>query len=202
MTTTEGGTVLIVDDDRDVVRTYRRYLEDSYAIREAYDGDEALDELDEEVDVVLLDRLMPGVSGGEVLDRIRDRELSVRVAMVTAVDPDFDILDMGFDDYITKPTGYDELRETIETLLDLNRHAENVREYHSLLAKREALRDGKAAYELERSDAYADLEAKIAALERTLESESEGYTDDARFVATLRAIDDSVPVEGRHDGGG
>jgi DNA-binding response OmpR family regulator len=200
MTTTEGGTVLIVDDDRDVVRTYRRYLEDSYTIREAYGGDEALDELDDDVDVVLLDRLMPGVSGGEVLDHIRDRELTVRVAMVTAVDPDFDILDMGFDDYLTKPTSYDELRETIEELLDLNRHAEHVREYHSLLAKREALHEGKAAYELERSDAYADLVARIEALEDTLESEAGGYTDDEQFVATLRAIDDSGRMEGT-DGG-
>jgi DNA-binding response OmpR family regulator len=201
MTATEGGTVLIVDDDRDVVRTYRRYLEESYTIREAYGGDEALDELDDDVDVVLLDRLMPGVSGGEVLDHIRDRQLTVRVAMVTAVDPDFDILDMGFDDYLTKPTSYDELRATIEELLDMNRHAEHVREYHSLLAKREALREGKAAYELERSDAYADLVARIEALEDTLESESGGYTDDAQFVATLRAIDDSGRMEGA-DGGG
>ncbi|WP_251343994.1 response regulator [Haloplanus halophilus] len=200
MTTTEGGTVLIVDDDRDVVRTYRRYLEEAYDTREAYDGEEALDELDESVDVVLLDRLMPGVSGGEVLDRIRQRDVGVRVAMVTAVDPDFDILDMGFDDYITKPTSYDELRSTIDDLIALNRHAEHVREYHTLLAKREALRESKATYELDRSEAYADLEARIETLERTIESEAEGYTDDARFVATLRAIDESVPVEEGSDG--
>ncbi|WP_251330139.1 response regulator transcription factor [Haloplanus pelagicus] len=200
MTTTEGSTVLIVDDDKDVVRTYRRYLEETYDIREAYDGEGALEQLDESVDVVLLDRLMPGVSGGEVLDRIRDRDPGVRVAMVTAVDPDFDILDMGFDDYLTKPTSYDELRSTVDDLVGLSRHAENVREYHSLLAKREALRDGKTTYELDRNEAFADLETRIASLENTLESEAEGYTDDARFVATLRAIDESTPAEEDPDG--
>ncbi|GAB3317858.1 response regulator [Haloplanus rallus] len=199
MTTTEGGTVLIVDDDREVVRTYRRYLETSYDVREAYDGEDALAKLDESVDVVLLDRLMPGVSGGEVLDRIRERDLGVRVAMVTAVDPDFDILEMGFDAYITKPTSHDELRSTIDELLSLNRHAEDVREYHSLLAKRAALREGKSTYELERSEAFADLEERIESLRCTLEAEAESYTDDVRFVATLRAIDDEA-VGGDADG--
>jgi DNA-binding response OmpR family regulator len=200
MTTTEAGTVLIVDDDRDVVRTYRRYLEDEYSIRVAYDGSGAIGQLDEVVDVVLLDRLIPGTSGSEVLDRIRERDLGVRVAMVTAVDPDFDILEMGCDDYVTKPTSYDELHSTVEELLSLNRHAAQVREYHSLLAKREALRDGKATHQLERSEAYADLESRIERIERALEDQAGGYTDDAKFVATLRAIDEPVSIEGGTDG--
>jgi len=189
MTASEGGTVLIVDDDREVVRTYRRYLEDTHTIREAYDGEDAIETLDDDVDVVLLDRLMPGASGGEVLDRIREQEYDVRVAMVTAVDPDFDIVDMGFDDYVTKPTTRSELRQTVEELLSLDRHATDVREYHSLLVKAAALHEGKATYELDENPAYAELKARISDLEATLESEAESLTDDSRFVATLRAID-------------
>jgi two-component system response regulator AdeR len=195
MTASQGGTVLIVDDDREVVRTYRRYLEDTYEIREAYDGESALDALDDDVSVVLLDRLMPGVSGGEVLDRIRDQEHDVRVAMVTAVDPDFDIVDMGFDDYVTKPTTREELRRTVEELLALDQHATDVREYHSLLVKAAALRDGKSSYELDDHPAYAELEARISDLEATLESEADRLIDDSRFVATLRAIDTAASRE-------
>jgi DNA-binding response OmpR family regulator len=195
MTASEGGTVLIVDDDREVVRTYRRYLDEMYTIREAYDGEAALDELDDDVDVVLLDRLMPGPSGGEVLDRIREEGYDVRVAMVTAVDPDFDIVDMGFDDYITKPTTRDELRRTVEDLLELDQHAVDVREYHSLLVKAAALRDGKSTYELDEHGAYADLESRIADLEATLDAEAERLIDDSRFVATLRAIDTAATRE-------
>jgi len=198
MTESEGGTVLIVDDDREVVRTYRRYLEDTYAIREAYDGEEALETIDDDVDVVLLDRLMPGASGGEVLDRIREQEYDVRVAMVTAVDPDFDIVDMGFDDYVTKPTTREELRRTVADLLSLNRHATDVREYHSLLVKAAALRDGKSSYELDENAAYAELESRLSTLEASIESEAERLTDDSRFVATLRAIDTSQ--RGESDG--
>jgi DNA-binding response OmpR family regulator len=195
MTAIEGGTVLIVDDDREVVRTYRRYLDETYTIREAYDGEEALDELDDDVDVVLLDRLMPGASGGEVLDRIRDRGYDVRVAMVTAVDPDFDIVDMGFDDYVTKPTTRDELRRTVEGLLELDQHAVDVREYHSLLVKAAALREGKSTYELDENRAYTDLESRISDLEATLDAEAEQLIDDSRFVATLRAIDTAATRE-------
>ncbi|MEF8856171.1 MAG: response regulator [Haloplanus sp.] len=195
MTASEGGTVLIVDDDREVVRTYRQSLEDTYAIREAYDGEGALDALDDDVDVVLLDRLMPGLSGGEVLDRIRDRGYDIRIAMVTAVDPDFDIVDMGFDDYLTKPTSREELRETVEALLALDRHATNVREYHSLLVKAAALRDGKSTYELDEHPTYSELKGRISDLEATLDSEADRLIDDSRFVATLRAIDLSTSQE-------
>jgi DNA-binding response OmpR family regulator len=195
MNASEGGTVLIVDDDREVVRTYRRYLDETYTIREAYDGESALAELDGDVDIVLLDRLMPGLSGGETLERIRDRGYDVRVAMVTAVDPDFDIVDMGFDDYVTKPTTRDELVGTVEELLDLDRHAGDVRRYHSLLVKAAALRDGKSAYELDENSTYADLESRISELETTLESEAEQLIDDSRFVATLRAIDTPTQPE-------
>lgn len=189
MTDTEGGTVLVVDDDSDVVRTYRAYLDDAFTVRTARDGVAALDAVDETVDVVLLDRRMPGLSGRQVLERIRDRGLGVRVAMVTAVDPDFDVVNMGFDDYVTKPTTPAALRETVDTLVAMNRHAEDVREYHSLLSTVAALREGALAGDPRESDAYADLEARVAALGARLEARAERLTDDTAFVATLRAID-------------
>jgi DNA-binding response OmpR family regulator len=138
---------------------------------------------------------MPGPSGGEVLDRIREEGYDVRVAMVTAVDPDFDILDMGFDDYVTKPTTRGELRGIVAELLTLDRHAVDVQEYHALLVKAAALREGKSTYELDGNAAYEDLEARIADLESTLEAEADELIDDSRFVATLRAIDTAAPRE-------
>jgi DNA-binding response OmpR family regulator len=193
MTTTEGGTVLIVDDDRGVVRTHRRYLESSY------DGEAALSELDATVDVVLVDPRLPDVSGDEVLDSIRERDRDIRVAMVAAVDPDFDGLEMRFDDYITEPTSNDEIRSTVDELLSPGRHAEDVSGSHSLPAKREAPRDERSAHGLGQTDAFADLEARIESLQRTLESEARSHVDDTRFVATLRAIDDTA-VKGGSDG--
>lgn len=185
---TGEADVLVVDDDRGVAWTYRQYLESDYAVHTAHDGEEALAALDEEdVDVVLLDRMMPGMSGREVLAEIRDREYDCRVAMVTAVDPDFEILSMGFDDYVTKPSSKSELRETVADLLSLSEYTDRTREYHSLVAKRVALEEQKSESELAASDEYARLEREIA----SIRSELNGFdvADDANFLATLRALD-------------
>jgi DNA-binding response OmpR family regulator len=124
----EAATVLLVDDEQSVLETYELYLEtEGYDVVTATNGGEALVELDEAVDVVLLDRRMPGMSGDEVLGHVRDWGLDCRVAMITAVDPDSDIVGMGFDDYLTKPISKDKL---VEQLLLFERYEELLSEYH------------------------------------------------------------------------
>jgi len=79
-----------------------------HEVRTAYSGEEALEKVDEDVDIVLLDRLLPDLPdlpGDEVLERVRERGLDCRVVMVTAVDPDFDIVELPVDEYIHKPVG-------------------------------------------------------------------------------------------------
>lgn len=68
MTTDTGSaTVLIVEDEQPLADLYAKFLESTYTVRTAYDGTEALDSMSHEVDVVLLDRRMSGLSGEEVL---------------------------------------------------------------------------------------------------------------------------------------
>ena len=81
----------------------------NHDVRTAYGGEEALEKADEDVDLVFLDRQMPDMSGDDVLERVRERGLDCRVVMVTAVDPDFDIVEMPFDDYLTKPVMRDDV---------------------------------------------------------------------------------------------
>jgi CheY-like chemotaxis protein len=64
-------TVLIADDEAAIVDGQAARLTDEYRVRRAYGGHEALEQVGEEVDVALLDRRMPDLSGDEVLDRIR-----------------------------------------------------------------------------------------------------------------------------------
>jgi DNA-binding response OmpR family regulator len=94
----ESAVVLVVDDEPDVADSYAAFLRDRYDVRTAYGGEPALAALDEDIDVVLLDRRMPDMFGDEVLESIRGRGFECRVAMITAVDPDVDIIDMEFDD--------------------------------------------------------------------------------------------------------
>ena len=129
---TENVTVLIVEDEQSVMETYKLYTEtEGYTVLTASNGGEALVEIGDEVDVVLLDRRMPGMSGDEVLAHIRKWEMDCRVVMVTAVDPDVDVIKMGFDDYLTKPVSKDDILDTIEQLLLFDRYEALLDEYHT-----------------------------------------------------------------------
>ena len=183
--------VLIVEDEPDVAETYRLWLEDSYTVETARNGDEGIEKLDNSVDVVLLDRMMPGLSGDEVLEHIRREEIDCRVAMVTAVEPDFDILEMGFDAYLSKPVKSDELDETVENLLERSTYDSLLQEYYALVEKRATLEATKSASELDENDEYERLKSRLDELREDLSDTLGGIDNDDDFVATLRDIDDN-----------
>jgi two-component system response regulator AdeR len=133
------ATVLIVDDQPGIVDGHAARLSGSYTVRTAYDGEDALAQLDSAVDVVLLDRRMPGLSGDDVLTTIRERGLHCRVAMLTGVEPSFDIVDMGFDDYVRKPVLRERLLETVERLVRRSDYDVKLQRYFSLASKVAAL---------------------------------------------------------------
>ncbi|MFU1783778.1 response regulator transcription factor [Haloarcula japonica] len=102
--------VLVVEDETDIADSYELWLNNAYEVYRAETGEVALSRLDDlAVDVVLLDRMLPGISGDEVLDEIRKQGYRCRVAMVSAVQPGIDVVEMGFDGYITKPPDKEEL---------------------------------------------------------------------------------------------
>lgn len=152
-----GTTVLIVEDEEGLADLYTTWLEDEYVVRTAYGGESALAQLDDTVDVVLLDRRMPDLTGDEVLDELRARGTDCRVAMVTAVEPDFDVIEMGFDDYIVKPVTVDDLIELIDRLLDLGSYDDSIQQYYQLASKKAALEGTKSEEELASSEEYAAL---------------------------------------------
>ena len=132
-------TVLVVDDEPEVADVYALRLDSDYETRVAYSGEAALDTIDDEIDVVLLDRRMPNLSGDELLDIIRSDGYDCRVIMLTAVDPGLDIVELPFDDYLCKPVEKDDLVAAIEQQLEIKRHDERVIEYLELRAKQSLL---------------------------------------------------------------
>jgi len=187
MSGTEPATVLVVDDEPDVADAYAAQLESEYIVSTAYGGQEALDKIDASVDVVLLDRRMPGISGDEVLEKIRERDLNIRVAMVTAVDPDFDIIDMPFDDYIIKPVSRDELFETIERLLTAATYEEQMQQYYALTAKHATLSANKPESALAENEQFQRLEEEMEGLRAELD-ETLAEFDDEDFAAAFRDL--------------
>lgn len=105
---------LLVDDEKEVADAYALRLRGVCDIQTVYGGEAALDAIENgDIDIVLLDRHMPGMSGDEVLDRLCECGFDGRVIMVTAIDPGFDVLDMPFDDYLCKPVDRDDIREAV-----------------------------------------------------------------------------------------
>ncbi|MFB6165489.1 MAG: response regulator transcription factor [Haloarculaceae archaeon] len=158
----ESPIVLVVDDNRAIANTYTAFLSDEYEVRTAYNGKEAMEALDPEIDVVLLDRRMPEVSGDAVLEEIESRQLDCRVVMLTAVDPDFDIIDMGFDEYLVKPIEREELNDVVAEMLERATYDDDFRRFLALVSKKATLEEEKSSAELEASDEYEKIEARLA----------------------------------------
>ena len=157
----DGGddrpVVLAVDDEQRVVQAFQLWLGDAYRIATATDGETAMERLDESVDVVLLDRHMPGVSGEAVLERIRESPYDPCVVMVTAVDPDFDLIDMSFDEYLSKPVGESELRSVVDRLLRIDDYDDRINELYTVTRKIAALQTELTNAELRCDERYLEL---------------------------------------------
>ncbi|MEZ3115111.1 response regulator transcription factor [Halobaculum sp. MBLA0147] len=156
---TDGPSVLVVEDEVEMAETYAAWLRDEYDVQTAHDGREALAVASDAVDVVLLDRLMPRLSGDEALDRLRARGYDLRVAMVTAVEPDATDAELPFDTYLTKPVDETAVRETVATLASLAEYDEAVREAF-VAAERRAALETATETSIETA-AHADTEPRV-----------------------------------------
>jgi DNA-binding response OmpR family regulator len=131
---------LVVDDEREVADAYALRLRGYCDVETVYSGEAALSAVaDMSVDIVLLDRHMPGMSGDDVLSELVESGYHGRVVMVTAVDPGIEVLDMPFDDYLCKPVD----REDVRAVIDQQRRIlayKTLGEYFGAEAKRAVLK--------------------------------------------------------------
>ncbi len=147
-----GYKILIVDDEPEIRDLLCLYLEkDGYDVVEAADGAQALSALQEEslrsegIDLVILDIMMPGIDGYRVLQNIRENS-NIPVIMLSAKGTDADKilgLDLGADDYITKPF------QPLEAVARVN---SNIRRFYALGAGKQ-----KQVEELTLRDLKLDL---------------------------------------------
>ncbi|WP_460718362.1 response regulator transcription factor [Nocardia heshunensis] len=114
--------VLVVEDEERLARTIQRGLElEGFVVQLAHTGPDGLWAASEDAfDVIVLDIMLPGLSGYEVLRRLRARDVTTPVLMLTAKDGDYeqaDALDLGADDYLTKPFSFVVLIARLRALL-------------------------------------------------------------------------------------
>lgn len=112
--------ILLVDDDRELTALLKQLLElDGFSVELAYDGVEALAKLDDTIDLILLDIMMPNKNGLDALREIR-QNYTLPIIMLTAKGGELDRvlgLELGADDYLAKPFNDRELLARIRALL-------------------------------------------------------------------------------------
>ena len=156
---------LIVDDEKEVADAYALRLRGLCDLQTAYSGSAALDIIDtEEVDVVLLDRHMPGMSGDDVLTELDERTFTGKVIMVTAIDPGFDVLDMPFDDYLCKPVDREDVRAAVEQQCEILGY-ELLGEFFSAESKRRVIEAEVPEVNREDHEPYRTIETQCRNLE-------------------------------------
>ncbi|QCC47904.1 response regulator [Halobellus limi] len=198
----DGATprVLVVEDEPDLAELYAIYLSDIYDVQTATDGETALELVDEETDVVLLDRRMPDLTGDEVLDEIRARGLETQVAMITAVEPDVDIVEMPFDDYLVKPVTKDDLHGLVEVLLRRANYDERSQEFFRLASKKAAL-ESSPDVSVENEEEYRELTERMESIRTELDETLAELSDDD-FREAFASFPDIEIDESEGDGDG
>ncbi|MFC7176979.1 HalX domain-containing protein [Halosegnis marinus] len=138
--------------------------------------------------------MMPRMHGDKVLEVIRERGVECKVAMVTAVDPDEDIVDMPFDAYLTKPVTPADLTEVVDRLGEVAQHDSITQELFALGQKRAALEAELTPAQREESSEYADLVERFETLSEQADTAVDGMGA-ATFERVLQDIEQS-PVDG------
>ena len=116
-------TILIVEDDKDINEMLQKVLKiNGYNIKSAYSGTEALLLHNSDVDLIILDLMLPGKSGEEIISELKKIK-NVPVIVTSAIndiDAKLDLFNLGADDYVTKPFNNDELLARIKVHLKHN----------------------------------------------------------------------------------
>lgn len=116
------NTILIVDDEQDMVDICQTYFEcEGYKVLTAHNGEDALNQLDPSIDLIILDIMMPNVDGYEVIKEMKQRQLDIPFIYMSAKTKEHDTiyaLTLGADDYLKKPFSPRELVLRANNLLN------------------------------------------------------------------------------------
>lgn len=189
----ESVSVLVVEDERELAEVYTAYLEPAFDVQAVTNATEALERIDETVDVVLLDRQLPGMSGDEMLSELRERGYTVPVAMLTGLEPDLDIVEMPFDEYLTKPVNQDALVQTVRVLANRTSFEERSREFFRMAAKKASL-ETEPAGEHADADGYNELVGRMNELQAGLNDTIHGLLRDTQPVVS-RSDPDQTEID-------
>jgi DNA-binding response OmpR family regulator len=164
----ERTTTIVVEDDPDLADLYATWLRQAgstvhVALSRAA-AFELVDEHEDGVDLVVLDRRLGDGTGDDVLDYLRAARPDARAVMLTGVSPDLDILDMPFNEYLVKPVTQSEFTATIQDVVARSRYVSHVDELYVALRKLTLLQSNRSETELLADAEYLALLDEVETL--------------------------------------
>lgn len=155
--------ILVVEDEHRIANSVKKGLEqERYAVDVSYTGDEGYDMAStEEYDLIILDRMLPGMDGVSILKKLRQKNIHTPVLMLTAkgqIQDKVEGLDAGADDYVTKPFSFEELLARVRAL---TRRPKNTLD--TILKVGDLYLD-HTSFEVKRGEAVVSLSSKEFAL--------------------------------------
>lgn len=170
-------TVLVIEDEQDLADLYTEWLTDTYQVKTAYTSESALENLSDDIDVIVLDRRLPGLSGDEVLKRIHEQNLDAQIAIVSAITPDFAVIGMGINEYLVKPIEKQDLRDLVDRMLERAKLDDLEQDIRRLESTKETLEAEMSDAELAQSDEYHELQSELNELRESAESTTADLED-------------------------
>lgn len=133
--------VLIVDDEPGLVDLFEMWLEDGYETVTAKTSKAGLEKMSPSIDAALLDRDLGTMDGSDLAVGIREVKPDIPIAFVSGREPDSEILQTGFDDYLVKPIGKNDLHTTLEFFETLVSLDDSYRDYAKVLRQQAVINE-------------------------------------------------------------
>lgn len=186
--------VLVVDDDPEIRELYAQLLSGDYDVRTAADGRTAMERLSAAIDVVFLDRRLPGPSGLDVAAVIDRSEYDPAVAIVSHQRADLDLAAAPIDHYLQKPVGRADLTGVLQAVRSRRQYRDAVDELYGLAADLAAAEASRASEELAGDDRHQRLQRQL----ETTKEQVDLALD--RCTADWERVFETVSAEGQQAG--
>lgn len=165
--------VLIIEDNEQQAEMYSRWLGPGYETRIASRTNQVFENISDDVDVVLLDRMLSDSTAEELL-QASNQISEKQVIIITGVEPGPDLIDLDIEHYLIKPVSKQDLLRSVKTVIKASQKTEKVRELMSLMSKKDIL--DRSSHSLRGSEEYSDLVDRIRRLKQEVDN-PEDITD-------------------------
>lgn len=175
-----GRNILVIEDEASLAQLYSHHLGEKHDVEVETTGKQGIASVTPDTDLIFLDRKLGDITGDEVIEEVRRSETDCQIIMVTAVDPEFDIIEMDIEGYINKPVDKQDLLDAAKQAFLLEEYEELVEEFYKLRQKRATLSANFSSTTLQQADdeRYTWLMDRLETVEKRISEIAEQFPNE------------------------